>query len=94
MKKDLKVYLILEDNRRLRRLLVETVELNVEDLKIGPNRNYVVIQTNGIGKEIDFVKTKVLVIFKGGVLISRDGMGYISTMDLFELSDPVFKHSY
>lgn len=78
----------------MRRLLVETVQLNVEDIRIGPNRNFVVIQTNGIGKEIDFVKTKIQVIFKGGVLISRDGVGYISTTDLFELSDPVFIQSY
>jgi len=79
---------------RRRRLLLQTIELSVKDLSISADGYYVFVKTNNLAQTIDLTKASVHVNFKGGVLVSKNGVIYQSTIDAFSLSDPIFMASY
>jgi hypothetical protein len=66
----------------------------VKDLSISADGSFVFVKTNNLATEIDLSKASIQVNFKGGVLISRDGVLYQATTDSFSLSDPIFMASY
>jgi hypothetical protein len=66
----------------------------VKDLTISPDGYFVFVKTNNLAHGIDLSKATIKVNFKGGVLISKDGVVYQSTTDSFSLSDPIFMASY
>jgi hypothetical protein len=61
---------------------------------ISSDRNYIFIKTENVNQPIDFSKAKVQVNFKGGVLVNKEGVSYISATDEFYLADPTFMKSY
>jgi hypothetical protein len=71
-----------------------TIPLTVKDLTISPDGYFVFVKTNNLATGIDFSKATIQINFKGGVLISKDGVIYQSTTDAFSLSDPIFMASY
>lgn len=77
-----------------RRLLLTTIALTVKDLSISPDGYYVFVKTDNLAANIDLSKATIHINFKGGVLISKDGVVYQSTIDSFSLSDPIFMASY
>ena len=77
-----------------RRLLLQTIPLTVKDLSISADGSFIFVKTNNLATEIDLSKASIQVNFKGGVLISRDGVLYQATTDSFSLSDPIFMASY
>jgi len=85
------VYLQILETRRL---LLQTIPLTVKDLSISADGSFVFVKTNNLATEIDLSKASIQVNFKGGVLISRDGVLYQATTDSFSLSDPIFMASY
>jgi hypothetical protein len=66
----------------------------VQDLIISSDRNYIFIKTDNVDEGIDFTQAKVQVNFKGGVLVNKEGVSYITATDEFYLVDPGFMKSY
>ena len=71
-----------------------TIPLTVKDLTISPDGYFVFVKTNNLATGIDFSKATIQINFKGGVLISKDGVIYQSTTDAFSLSDPKEDENY